>query len=257
MNVRFLGSGACIPDVNNDCPCFLINDTYLVDCGYDALNGLRKAKKDISKIKYIIFTHMHHDHYIGLAGLLFFMLQSGQRDIGELTLIGPETMPEVLQRTYSFLQLDKFFSVKKFPEEIIVSAGEVFENDEIILRAGSCRHPVKAMAYTMMDKDSGKLLAFSGDTAYKEDFIGFFSGADVLIHDCTLGCSKLSEGSEARACGHSSIFEAIKLCEKAKVPVLFPMHLNDDECRKSIECAGRETKVKLMFPSRACDFILY
>lgn len=257
MNIRFLGSGASIPDVNNDCPCFLINDTYLVDCGYDALKGLRKAEKDISKIKYIIFTHMHHDHYIGLAGLLFFMLQSGQKDIGDLTFIGPETMPEVLQRTYSFLQLDKFFSVKKYPEEIILSAGEHFENDEIILKASSCYHPVEARAYAIKEKNSGKLLAISGDTAYKEDLIEIFSGADVLIHDCTLGYNKCCDDPATRSCGHSSIFEAIKLCEKADVSVLFSMHMNDDDCRKTIDNASKETKVKLMFPSRDFDFILY
>ena len=106
-----------MPDKNNDCPCFLINGKYLVDCGYDVLNQLRKRDTDISKIDYIIFTHMHHDHYIGLAGLLFFMLQSKQKNISKLTFIGPDTMSEVLRRTYSFLQLDKFFLDIEKPKE--------------------------------------------------------------------------------------------------------------------------------------------
>lgn len=111
MKIMFLGSGSSVPDVGNDCPCFLINEKYLVDCGYNVLSALRENKCDISKIEYIIFTHMHHDHYIGLAGLLFYMMQSRCKDIADLKIIGPVDLKDVLERTYNFLLLDRIFKI--------------------------------------------------------------------------------------------------------------------------------------------------
>ncbi len=257
MNIRFLGSASSIPDKNNDCPCFLINGKYLVDCGYNVLTQLRNRDTDISKIEYIIFTHMHHDHYIGLAGLLFFMMQSKQKNIGDLTFIGPETMPEVLKRTYNFLQLDKFFLGQKMPKEIVLNEGEFFENDDVLISAGISYHPVSARCYRFEDKISKKVLAITGDTAYKADMKDLFKNANAIIHDCTLGASHPTDAPETRSCGHSSVYEAIKLCEEANIPILFPVHMNDADCLYSIKEAQPTTKVDVKFPSKDFDYILY
>lgn len=256
MNIRFLGSASSVPDKDNDCPCFLMNDKYLVDCGYDVLAQLRKRDCDLSKIEYIFFTHMHHDHYIGLAGLLFFMLQSKQKDIGELTLIGPETMPEVLQRTYAFLQLDKFFLESKKPDEIVVGIGETIEIDEFIVRTDKTYHPVASRCYRFEEKSSQKVLAVTGDTAYKADMAKLFNNADAVIHDCTLGLARMHDDPKTRACGHSSIFEAISLCEEAGIPVLFPMHMNNQDCECAIEVAQQQTAVTIKNPMLYDTFVV-
>ena len=257
MNVRFLGSASSVPNVGNDCPCFLVNDKYLVDCGYSVLTALRNGNCDLSRIEYIIFTHMHHDHYIGVAGLLFFMLQSEQKKISDLTILGPENMPEVMEGVYSFLMLDQFFEGAGRPRLITLKAGETFETEDAIFKTGECSHPVPANCYRMESKLDGKILAFTGDTAFKADMADLFKNADAVIHDCTLGASVLTDDPKKRACGHSSLPEAIKLCEKADIPILFPMHMNDDDCIYSINKLKATTKTKLVFPDRNDEFILY
>ena len=254
MNIRFFGSASSIPEVGNDCPCYLIDDKYLVDCGYNVLSGLRLSNTDLSKIEYIIFTHMHHDHYIGLAGLLFFFLQSKIKDISSLTFIGPETMPEVLKRTYSFLQLDKFFVDTKMPKEIVISPDEIFENDEVVLKAGSCYHPGPARCYRIESKIDNKVLAVSGDTSFNENMVDLFKNADAIIHDCSLGLNYIYEKP---VCGHSSVYDALSICEQADISILFPVHLNDNVCKEIIEKVQPETKTKMVFPTRDMDFILY
>ena len=256
MKLRFLGSGSSVPDVGNDCPCFLTNEKYLVDCGYSVLTALRNAHADISKIQYIIFTHLHHDHYIGLAGLLFYMLQSRAKNIGELTIIGPETLPEVLERTYSFLQLDKFFQGQKLPEFKVINDGETIETDDALITAGSVYHPVSGRCYKFYDKISEKTLAISGDTAYKQTMEQLFKNADALIHDCTLGSANPTDNPANRVCGHSYLTEAINLCENANIPKLFPVHLNDANAKKCIEKLKSSTKTLLLFPTRDEDFII-
>lgn len=61
MEVKILGNTASIPDVGKDCPCFLVNEEFLIDCGLDVLSDLRETNCDLSKIRYIIFTHMHYN----------------------------------------------------------------------------------------------------------------------------------------------------------------------------------------------------
>lgn len=61
MEVKILGNTASIPDVGNDCPCFLVDEEFLIDCGLDVLSDLRETNCDLSKIRYIIFTHMHYN----------------------------------------------------------------------------------------------------------------------------------------------------------------------------------------------------
>ncbi len=257
MNIRFLGSASSVPNVGNDCPCFLVNDKYLVDCGYSVLTALRNNNCDISKIEYIVFTHMHHDHYIGVAGLLFFMLQSKQKNIGELTILGPETMPEVMEKTFSFLQLDRFFKDVGRPKLVPLTIGQKYETEDAIFKTGSCYHPVDARCYRMESKIDNKVLAFTGDTAYKEDMAELFKNADAIIHDCTLGATDMQDDPKTRACGHSSLIEGIKTCENSGTPMLFPMHMNDDDCIYSIKKLKNTTKVKIVFPDQSEDFILY
>ena len=257
MNIKFLGSASALPNAGNDCPCFIINGKYLFDCGYSVVTSLWEANQDVSQIEYIIFTHMHHDHYIGLAGLLFYMLQSKKKNLEDLTIIGPSDVNEVLERTYSFLLLDKHFLDAKRPKVITINAGETISNDDFTLTAGSCFHPVDARCYRFTDKFDGKSLAITGDTALKTDMANLFRNADAIIHDCTLGTHIPTDDPQFRQCGHSCIYEALTLCEVADIPILFPVHMNSDVARNAIEAVKGFTKTKVMYPEKHIEFILY
>lgn len=73
----FLGTAAAnfSPRLKTDCAdrfdkdarrasCLLIGDRYMVDCGLYALESLRIAGTDISKITDIFITHLHADHFV-------------------------------------------------------------------------------------------------------------------------------------------------------------------------------------------------
>jgi hypothetical protein len=185
------------------------------------------------------------------------MLQSRQNDIGKLTIIGPDTMPELMDRLYSFLFLDRHFLDCGRPTLVTVAPGDKYETEDAVFTVGSCYHPVSARCYRMESKIDGKCLAFTGDTAYNENMIPLFKGANAVIHDCTLGVYPMNDDPKTRACGHSTIYEGIKLCEQAGIPLLFPMHMNDSDAFYAIEQAQPTTKVVIKFPSQKEDFILY
>lgn len=75
--LTFLGTAAAnfSPRLKTDCKdrfdkdarrasCMLIGENYLVDCGLYAMESLRIAGTDISKITDIFITHLHADHFV-------------------------------------------------------------------------------------------------------------------------------------------------------------------------------------------------
>jgi len=71
MKITFLGTGAADwnfqkhkdLDVFRRNSSLLIDDCLLIDPGADVPNALQSFDKSIDKIKYIINTHDHSDHY--------------------------------------------------------------------------------------------------------------------------------------------------------------------------------------------------
>ena len=73
----FLGTAAAdfSPRLKTDCKdrfdkdarrasCMLIGENYMVDCGMYALESLRIAGTDVSKITDVFLTHLHADHFV-------------------------------------------------------------------------------------------------------------------------------------------------------------------------------------------------
>src|SRR5437879_3430827 len=77
--VTFLGTAAVLPGAGQDSACFLINGRVLFDTGWYAALKMQEYGCDPLAIEHLIFTHCHHDHYMGLPALLFFRAMMGRR----------------------------------------------------------------------------------------------------------------------------------------------------------------------------------
>ena len=71
MNITFLGTSSCIPDIGSETASFVVNGIHLIDTGWYTALGMRQYGLDPLALESIILTHLHQDHYLGLAGLLF------------------------------------------------------------------------------------------------------------------------------------------------------------------------------------------
>lgn len=240
MQLRFLGTTASIPDVHEDCPCFLVNEAYLFDCGWNVTEALRESGCDIFKIRHLFFTHMHHDHYLGLAGLLFFMLHGDailhkeKFPLPELTIYGPSADVErVVKLTADFLQMPTFYADRGMPKVVPLKSGDRVELPEAKVEVLQSRHPVDALSYRFTDKTDGTALAATGDTAYNPKTKALFYGCRALIHDSTLGNTVHPEPPEVRTCGHSTLPEAVRAAEQTEIPVLFPVHMPTEQAQKA------------------------
>ncbi|NOS91723.1 MAG: ribonuclease Z [Cyclobacteriaceae bacterium] len=111
LSLTILGSSAAVP-ANGRFPSshyvVMQNRHFLIDCGEGTQMQLTRFNIPIQKINYILISHLHGDHYLGLMGLLFSMhLQKRQ---AELHLFGPPGLNEII-----LLQLKYSKSVLNYP----------------------------------------------------------------------------------------------------------------------------------------------
>jgi len=70
------------------------NDLFLIDCGEATQYRLIEQRVRPSRLRYIFISHLHGDHYFGLAPLLSSLNLSGRTE--DLFLFGPRGLDEVL-----------------------------------------------------------------------------------------------------------------------------------------------------------------
>ena len=131
MNIKFFGTTACIFDKNEDNPCFLVNGKYLFDTGFALVNNLLNNDINPVDIKYLFFTHMHHDHYISLPAFLFYYLQTGSK-LEELTIAGPsDDVSRIVDKAMDFIEGKKFWQTEG-PKVVELNCGDSFETEDMI-----------------------------------------------------------------------------------------------------------------------------
>lgn len=97
FELTILGCSSATPTTNrNPSAQFLnVNDRYfLIDCGEGTQVQLRKYKLRFQKIDHVLISHLHGDHFLGLAGLLQSMHLLGRENV--LNIYGPPELQEHL-----------------------------------------------------------------------------------------------------------------------------------------------------------------
>ncbi|MDB4866359.1 MAG: hypothetical protein JWR03_692 [Cohnella sp.] len=233
--ITFLGTSGSMPDRDGDSASFLINDRHLVDTGWSSVNNLRTIGVDPSDVDYLVFTHLHHDHYVSLPTFLFFWLMKG-RALNELNIIGPvEDVTQVVELAMDFLQTDRFYPDSGYPHIIPLFPGERYENEDFALDTCATLHPVQGLCYRFTDKHTGKGFSFTGDTAYYPPLIEHVKDSAVLIHEASLGPVAADPANNTYL--HSGAIDAAEIAKAAGVGKLVLIHGASSTAEPCIEAA--------------------
>ena len=192
--ITVLGSSGCRYDYGDDTASFLINNKLIVDTGWNLVENILDAGLGPADFKTVLFTHLHHDHYLALPQFLFYHINAGT-NLGELKLAGPPDINNVLKLAVEFLQLQKFFGDVALPECINIGAGGNIELDGLLIEARQSLHTVDGRLYRVTDTCTGAKIGLTGDTAYEPAAYELFTGCDMLVHECSLGAKH--EGDNA------------------------------------------------------------
>ena len=222
MKITFLGTDTCIPTAGNDTASYLINDELLIDVGWNVTGNLRDLGIDVTSVRHLLFTHMHHDHMISFPSLIFHWTQTPPgRDVSPLTIYGPnETLGTAFDGVLAFLQAERFWPNLKKPSLRPLAEQDTFETDTLRITCIPSDHAVPGRCYRLVDKRNGKVLCMSGDTAYGPTLSPFFKDCDLLIHEFSGGLGNV-RGLPSK---HSSAIDAATVAAEANAKQLAIVH---------------------------------
>ncbi|MDP6775624.1 MAG: MBL fold metallo-hydrolase, partial [Candidatus Latescibacteria bacterium] len=161
ITITFLGTSSVTPEAGNDTASFLINGNVLVDTGwYSAIRMLGCGHSPLD-LEYILLTHLHHDHYIGLPQLLFYrrMRQKDRDRLPPLKVVGPaEDIQRVVDLSRALLQVERFPDDGCVPEVVPLAPGDALETETLHVETCETVHAVQGLCYRLTDRKTGSAL---------------------------------------------------------------------------------------------------
>jgi ribonuclease BN (tRNA processing enzyme) len=234
--LRFIGVGNCMPEPGGETACVLLNGDVLVDAGWCAALHMRRFGCDPLALRYVFITHCHHDHYIGMAPLLFYRAMRGLEGAAPpLTIVGPRTeIRRVVDDAARFLQADRYGDANSPVEVVCLRAEHEFEAGDFHVRAMQVVHPVPALCYRFESHATGASVVVTGDTGPYAPLAQFAAGADVLVHEASLATG---QGDPQKPWGHSGAADAARVARDAGVGRLCLVHCSASERQAALEAA--------------------
>lgn len=156
---------------------------FLLDCGATVLARLKALDIQLNKIKTIIITHFHGDHY---GGLPFLIISNKFEWAGSLawTIIGPPG----LKNQVFLLQEAMYPGTGNLLDELNLNFIEFtlqpLDINELTILALPVMHSPPSNPYGVRIACAGKTLAFSGDTEWHENLLDLGQNTDVFIMEC-------------------------------------------------------------------------
>ena len=188
VRIRFIGCGDAFGSGGRLQTCLSVESgtrRFLVDCGASALIGLRKFGVDPNAIDTVLVTHMHGDHYAGIPWLALQRVAAGVRR--PLTVLGPKGISGRLPKLANHL----FPGASPRPDRFNLNVREYTSFRPTALARGwpggvtvtgyPVTHAPATNPHALRIEVAGKVIAFSGDTAWDDNLIDAATGADIFI----------------------------------------------------------------------------
>lgn len=157
---------------------------FLIDCGATALIGLEREAFSPNHISTIFVTHLHGDHFAGLAWWLVHAIHVAKRT-EPLTVMGPAGLvtrftvaAEALFPGSTTGKRDFDLQFIEYQERVPVThCGVTVTPFEVV-------HPSGAPPFALRLTADGRTVTFSGDTQWTDALIPASADADLFIADC-------------------------------------------------------------------------
>ena len=241
--VVMLGTGTPNADPERSGPCVavVVNDRpYLVDFGPGVVRRAAAAQRAgvkglaVSKLSRAFVTHLHSDHTIGYADLLFtpWVLERAE----PLQVYGPKGLQAMTKHLLAAYRED--IELRLYGGEPSnktgwrveaheIRPGVVYRDANVTVTAFAVKHGKWKHAYGYRFVTPDKTIVISGDTAPAESIVTACNGCDILIHEIysDAGFKKRPPAWQRyHAAYHTSASELAALATKAKPKLLVLYH---------------------------------
>ena len=196
--VVMLGTGTPNPDPERMGPALAIvaeGEAYLVDFGPGVVRRAALAcehgiaELSVEKLKIAFLTHMHSDHTVGYADLIFTPWVCGREKPVEV--YGPHGLASMTDHLLAAYRMDKRQRICGLepinPEgygAIVheITAGEIYRDANLRVDAFPVEHgDWDAFGFRFETRE--RVIVVSGDTAPTDTMIEACRGCDVLVHE--------------------------------------------------------------------------
>jgi ribonuclease BN (tRNA processing enzyme) len=183
VRVRILGSGDAFGSGGRLQTCILVEAEgarLLLDCGATSLVALRRGGVDPNDVAAVAVSHLHGDHF---GGLPFLILDAQfRRRPRPLAVLGPPGTSARLRDTMEGLFPGSSSVERRFAVDVVELAPRVPATvGPATVRAFPVDHPSGAPALALRVEVAGRVVAYSGDTAWTEALAEAADGADLFI----------------------------------------------------------------------------
>ena len=188
LAVTILGNNSAVPafDRHPTSQVITMNGTnFLVDCGEGTQIQMIKYRIRRAKISHVFISHLHGDHYFGLAGLIttFGLLNHQQ----ELHVYAPSPLQEIIE-----LQLKVADTLLPYPLyfHTITKNGVLVDDEKFVVKCFRTNHRIECFGFVFTEKkkprkiDIDKVKEFQiPQSFYKklEDGLDYITKDDQLI----------------------------------------------------------------------------
>jgi ribonuclease Z len=203
------------------------NNHILIDCGEGTQNQLLKYGLKMHKIRTILITHLHGDHYFGLPGLLFSMALNNRQE--PLTLVGPSDLKKFIEDILAhgngrFTYEINFISTENRENGLILDGGDFH------VHTVNLQHRIPCTGFVIEEVKVGRnhrgnyrKYAYISDTIYDESIVPFIENADLLYHEATFLHDRLDRAEQTF---HTTALQTGRIASLAGVKKLMIGHFS-------------------------------
>lgn len=212
MKLTVIGYWGGYPKTNGASSGYLLEHEgfhLLIDCGSGVLAKLQNVLEP-EDLNAVIISHYHPDHTADIGVLQHARLIQGflGKDFPTLPIYGHH------YDQYEFTKL----TYKNITKGIPYDPAESLAVGPFQISFLKTEHP--APCYAMRIEAAGKVIVYTADSAFKEEFIQFSQSADVLLCECNFYGHQ-----NGKSAGHMNSLEAGSLAANAGVKQLILTHL--------------------------------
>jgi len=223
MRLTFIGSGDAFGSGGRFNTCFLAEGEgcrILIDCGASSLVALKRAGVDPNAIDAVVLSHLHGDHF---GGLPFFLLDAHHmsRRPRPLLIAGPAGTGQRLAAAQEALFPGSSETKLRFPLDIReIETGVRAEFPGFAVTPYPAEHSAGAPCHSLRVEIGGRIVTYSGDTAWTDNLLTAARDADLFICECS--------SHERRLTGHLSYAELAPRLAAVGARRIILTHLNPD-----------------------------
>ena len=231
MKLIFLGPASSTPFKNRYVSSIVIcaiNECILLDCGEATQIRLQEAGIDVLKIRYVVITHLHGDHFYGIYPLIdsYVLRLRSQRIKGKsLDIYAPSDLCDELSKTI------KEESIRCIEIAKVINEGNNVQSSEFSLRFVPMQHgDIEAYGVILTVRSRGKeiKLFYSGDGICSERCLEVLrvERPCIVIHEASFLDYK-DDIEKAREKFHATVADAAKTALEAGAKILILTHFSN------------------------------